>query len=309
VYEQILVPLDGSALAEVALPYAEELAAKLDSRITLLYVSESAEFEDEYRHMHKFYIQKLAENTKQNIERKWGKHLTKETKVNSEILFGRPAEGIIDYADEEKMGLIVMSTHGRTGISRWAIGSVAYKVVKAASRPVLLIRAKGARSDMREKDTLDKVLVPLDGSTKSEAVIPYIEELASKLKMEVTFVHAMPPDYGFTSEEQFRRLRTLRASSEDYIEKMVVQFKGKGIVTEAVFKESWLEPTAVAGEIIKLANEIQADIVAMSVRGHSEFSGLSPGEAGVQILGSVAEIMVHFGNTPLLLVKPSIIEE
>lgn len=298
-YEKILVPLDGSELAEVALPYAEELAGRLGSRITLLYVGESAE--DRY-HMHFFYMQRMAENAKKGAERKMKKIAQKEIKVNSEILVGHPAEQILKYANKEKISLIIMSTHGRTGIERWAIGSVAYKVVKAASQPVLLIRAKSARSDMREKDILDRVLVPVDGSKKSEAVIPYIEELASKLKIEVTFLQAMTPDYGITSEEQLRRLQNLRASATDYIQNMAAHFNHKGITARAVFRELVLDSTVVAGEIIKLGNEIHADIVAMSVQGRSELEE-NPGES-VTSLGSVAEKMVHSGNIPLLLVRP-----
>ena len=75
-----------------------------------------------------------------------------------------------------------MSTHGQSGIKRWAMGSVADKVVRATKRPVALIRAKGARTDLREKGILNKALVPLDGSKESEAVIPFIGELASRLK-------------------------------------------------------------------------------------------------------------------------------
>jgi nucleotide-binding universal stress UspA family protein len=301
-FERILVPLDGSELAEVALPYAEELAGRLGSRVNLLYVSESAGFEDEYRHMYEFYIQKVAENTKQNIERKWGKHLIKEIKVNSEILFGRPAQAIIDYADEEKMGLIVMSTHGRTGIGRWAIGSVAYKVVKAASQSVYLIRAKGMGSDMRQKDKLNKVLVPLDGSKSAEAVIPCVEELASKLKITVTLLQALAPDYGIISERQLKKFESSRASAKDYIGNMAARFKQKGIRTRAVLREVMLSPTEVAEEIMRCANAIQADLVAMSMQGRSA-SEERPSEY-VENLGSIAEKIVHLGNTPLLLVKP-----
>jgi nucleotide-binding universal stress UspA family protein len=300
-FEKILVPLDGSELAEVALPYAEELAGRLGSKVTLLYVSESTE--DQYRHMHQFYIQKMVENTKQGAERNLGKLVAKEIKVDSTVLVGHPAEEIVDYADKEKIGLIVLSTHGRTGIKRWAIGSVAYKVVKAASQPVAIIRAKGARPDMREKDILDKVLVPLDGSKASEAVIPYIEELASKLKIEVTFLRALTPDYLITSETQLRELESLRASARDYIENMATQFRQKGIAAKAEYREVMIDPTGAAGEIMKLADEIQADVVAMSTRGRSEFES-GPGERVLETLGSVAEKMVHAGNRPLLLVKP-----
>jgi len=159
-FERILVPLDGSELAEVALPYAEELAVRLGSRITLLYVSEPPD--DQY-HMHFFYMQRMAQSVGKGAETRTRQIAKKEIKANWEILMGYPAEQIVKYADAEKISLIVISTHGRTGIGRWAIGGVAYKVVKAASQPVLLIRATGACSDMREKDILDKVLVPLDG--------------------------------------------------------------------------------------------------------------------------------------------------
>jgi nucleotide-binding universal stress UspA family protein len=298
-YERILVPLDGSELAEVALPYAEELAARLGSNITLLNVSESAE--DQYRHMHQFYMQKMVENAKQGTERKLRKPVTKRIKVDSAVLVGHPAEGVVDYAHKEKIGLIVMSTHGRTGIRRWAIGSVAYKVVKAASQPIVIIRAKGVRPDMREKDILRKVLVALDGSKESEAVIPYVAELASRLKLKVTFLRVLTPEWLVTSETRLREIESLRASAQDYIENMAARFKRKGIAAKAEYREA-MPPKGAADEIMKLADAMKADMVAMSTRGRSEFEE-TPGE-WVLSLGSVAEEMVHTGNRPLLLVRP-----
>jgi nucleotide-binding universal stress UspA family protein len=302
-YEKILVPLDGSELSEVALPYARELAARLGSRLTLLYVSESAGFEDDFLHMHKFYIQKMAENIEQEIVKKRGNDPAKKINIDSKILTGKPAEEIISYADEEKMGMIIMSTHGRTGIGRWAIGSVADKVIKAASRPVYLIRARGATSDMREKDKLNKVLVPLDGSKKSEVVIPYVEELASKLKTEVILLQALAPDYGFTSERQLKQFESERAAAKSNIKKIAARLQQKGINTRAIFKEAVLNPTDIAQEINSVAADTQVDLVAMSTRGSSASSSKTAG-LYFKNLGSITEKMVHSGNTPLLLVKP-----
>lgn len=297
-YERILVPLDGSELAEVALPYAEELAGRLGSRITLLYVGESNE--DRYGHMQQFYLQKMVENTKQGALKKMDKLMTKEIEVDSTVLVGLPAEEIVDYADKEKMGLIVMSTHGRTGIRRWALGSTAYKVVKAPSPPVVIIRAKNARSDLRERDILDRALVPLDGSERSEAVFPYIEELAFKLKIEVTFLHVLAPDFLITSTAQAKQLESLRISAQDYIQNTAAQFRQKGINAKAEYREAMME--GAAGEIMKVADEIQADLVAMSTRGRSGFEERL-GE-WVLNLGNIAEKMVNVDNRPLLLVKP-----
>lgn len=299
-YERILVPLDGSKLAEVALAYAEEIAERSGSRVTLMYVSELAGGPSQ--RMNESYIQNLIVTTKQAAKKKQGSVAIQEFKLDSKILTGHPAEEIVDYAQKENIDLIVMSTHGKTGIKRWTIGSVADKVVKAASKPVMLIRAKGDRSDMREKDLLDKVLVPLDGSKGSEAVIPYIEELASKLKMEVTFLQALELSYYVTSETQLKQLDTLRASAQVYIESMAARFRQKGISAKAEVREISQGPTGTAEEIMKVANEIQADIVAMSTRGRGS-SEERPGER-VESLGSVAEKMVNSGNTPLFLVRP-----
>jgi nucleotide-binding universal stress UspA family protein len=105
-YERILVPLDGSELAQIALPYAEKLAGRLGSSITLLYVSSSTE--DRYQHMHQFYLQKMVEATNQAAERYIESPGAKAVKVEATILAGDPAEEIVDYADKEDFGLIIM---------------------------------------------------------------------------------------------------------------------------------------------------------------------------------------------------------
>ena len=147
-YERILVPLDGSQLAEVALPYAEELAGRLGSEVTLVYVRESTEDLD--HHMHQFYLERMVESTKLAAA-SYAKKPDKAVQVKSVVLVGNPAERIVEYADKEDTGLIALATHGRCGITRWALGSVANKVVRATRRPVALIRASGARADVRKK--------------------------------------------------------------------------------------------------------------------------------------------------------------
>jgi len=293
-YEKILVPLDGSELAEVALPYAEELAGRLGSEGTLLYVSESAE--GQYNRIPQFYMQETAKATKRGAERYLEKPEGKAIKVESATVVGNPAEEIVDYADKEDIGLIVMATHGRSGIRRWSLGSVADKVVRATKQPVALIRAKGARPDVREKGMLNKALVPLDGSKESEAVIPYIEELAFKLKGEVVLLHMLVlgpyPIYG---EGQLKEMESLRVSAKDYIEKVAGQLKQKGIAAKAEFRE--LMTSTEAEEIIKLADELYVDMVAMSTHGRSGVSRWA--------LGSCADKVLHAGNTPLLLVRVS----
>ena len=121
-YEKILVPLDGSELAEEALPYAEKLSARLGSEVMIIHVSEFVQGPSD--RIHQFYIQKIVDATRQGTEEcstRFGKG--SDIRVQSEILSGIPAEKIVEYAAKEGVGLVVIATHGRSGFSRWSLGS------------------------------------------------------------------------------------------------------------------------------------------------------------------------------------------
>jgi nucleotide-binding universal stress UspA family protein len=188
-FAKIIVPLDGSKLAEVALPYAEELAAKMGYDIVLLTILDT---QDENEN-HLRYVKKIEEITKCHAAKYIKNEKGKAIDVTTITRCGDPAEGIMEYALSRGFPLIVMASHGRSGIGRWTVGSVADKVVRSnCYQPVMLIRAKESRSDIREKRIMKKALVPLDGSNTSEKVIPYITQIATKLEMELTLLQVVP---------------------------------------------------------------------------------------------------------------------
>ena len=280
-YDKLIVPLDGSKLAEVALPYAEELAGKMDSEIVLLSVLESGEV-DEYK-KHQIYANKIIGVTKLHSKKYLDKSGKKMVKVAAATRVGNPAEGIMEYINKG-MGsnspkLIVMATHGRSGISRWAMGSVADKLVRATPRqPLMLIRAKGNRPDIREKRILKNALVPLDGSSESEVALHCIKGIASKLEMELTLLQVISHTHnGY-------------ANAEVYLQSVCNKLAEQGI--PATYK---VRVGVAAEEIIDLADELAIDLVAMSTRSGNSFSFWS--------LGSVAQKVLLAGNTPLMLVK------
>ena len=276
-YERIVIPLDGSKLAEAALPYAEELSGKMGSDIILLTVLESEDAQ-EYK-KHHAYTKKIAEATKYHAEKYLEDGGGKTIKAGGATRTGNPAEAIIEYASKGGSRLIVMASHGRSGINRWAVGSVADKVVRTTTRqPVMLIRAKESRSDIREKRILKKALVPLDGSRRSEAVIPYISEIASRLEMELTLLQIVP------------QTNHTYADAEAYLQSECSALEDEGITAE--YKVS---VGTTADEIIDLADELAFDLVAMSTHGTT---GIIP-----WTLGSVAQKVFLGGNTPLLLVR------
>jgi nucleotide-binding universal stress UspA family protein len=149
--KKILVPLDGSKLAECALPYAEELAEKLGSQVALVSVTKRGKGfwpdEDPSERSEERLVPvavctmeeeavKYLDNTAKGMERKG-------IKVVKEVICGKAAEEILIYADNRHSDLIVMSTHGRKGPGKWLRGSVGQKVFKGARIPIMLIRAPG----------------------------------------------------------------------------------------------------------------------------------------------------------------------
>jgi nucleotide-binding universal stress UspA family protein len=306
-YKRILVPLDTSKLAEISLPYAEELARHLGSEVILIHVRTLVDGPDKPEH--RAYLSKMAAATEQAMKKSPDLPRGEKVKVVSAIigapgLLTHPAEEIVDYAEKENISLIVMATHGRTGIRRWTLGDTANKVARAAKCPVLLIRAA---ADVPKSIHLEKILVPIDGSKQSEAVLPYIENLASKLKTRISLFnvvenafHIIPVYDGagyyggagivrvpYTEEE----VKPLKEAAEKYVQSVNERLMAEGI------KTSYEVRIGSAGEeIIKAEVEMHPDMVVMSTHGHSGF--------GRWEHGSVADKVLHAGNTPLLLVRP-----
>jgi nucleotide-binding universal stress UspA family protein len=144
-YKHILVPLDGSELAELAVTNAFGLAQLSQADITVLQVIHPAEDVIGAETGHPIYLDQQWENQrilalKYLIEVRQGMGADDRT-VHLAVEMGQPAETIIDYAHKHSVDLIVMATHGRSGLKRWVYGSVADKVLRGASLPVLLVRA------------------------------------------------------------------------------------------------------------------------------------------------------------------------
>lgn len=295
-YEKILVPLDGSELAEVALPYAGELAGRLGSEVTLIHVCESTE--EQYHNMHQIYIQKMTGVTKQLIKKYIEKSGAASITVKGELLNGHPAEQILDFAEKEGVDLIVIATQGRSGIQRWVLGSVADKVVNATKQPVLLIRAMGVHHHEFEEVKTNRIFLTLDGSKESEAVIPYIHELATRLKCEVILLRVVPPPSpvitipGETMQIPYTpaQVELWKVEAAAYLEKMADEFKNRHIKVSSEVRVG-----DSAQEIITAADEGKADVVAMSTHGRSGIRRWA--------LGSTADRVLRGGNTSLFLVR------
>jgi nucleotide-binding universal stress UspA family protein len=153
-YRRILVPLDGSKLAECALPHAEALAKGCDTeKVILVSVTERVQGYRAFEEPGQPMGQRLAPEAFGKQEKQAQKYLgriakameAKGIKVDTEVLLGNPTEEIIIYAKHSRCDLIVISSHGRSGISRWTHGSVADRVFRGSPVPVLMVRAPGCQ--------------------------------------------------------------------------------------------------------------------------------------------------------------------
>ena len=143
---KILVPLDGSRLAETALPYARELAQKFQAHLTLLRVLPALVIMPEFQgklSAESEIMLGLERDAKRYLARHAEQLRAANIPVKTVVLEGNPAaEMIIEVAGDEAIDLVVMSTHGYSDSKRWAYGSVANKVLQQAPCPIYLVRAK-----------------------------------------------------------------------------------------------------------------------------------------------------------------------
>jgi nucleotide-binding universal stress UspA family protein len=174
--ENILVPLDGSKVAEAALPYAQELAVKLGAGITLVRVKE---IDAPGQPIPELYLKAKAETLK--------------GRVNSVEMEGDPAEKIAEYADQEG-GLIVMTHHGQSGSRLKGLGSVADRVVRTTKCPVAVIKPV-TRPAAASNALLNRVVLALDGTVEDQINIPPFEDFAARVRPEVVLFQVLGTGY------------------------------------------------------------------------------------------------------------------
>ena len=301
-YRHMLVPLDGSELAEVVFPYAGEIAASLKlEQLTLLHVVPPEE--KNLIALHKGYIERAAEtvgNLCRDPQRiKGGVVCAEKVQFNGVLATGHPAEEILRYAEDKGVDIILMATHGRTGVQRWTMGSIADKVLRASKVPVWLIRAGLPQEIVNDHLPTRKILVPLDGSELAASVLPYAEAVARQSDaglIEVILLAVCDPTLPatyyvpapYTWDEQ---VKACRRKDEQYLAETEKRLRDSGL---NVRSEVLIGKPAET--IVEYVSEKRLSLIVMSTHGRS---GL-----GRWVFGSIAEKVLHGVTTPILLVRP-----
>lgn len=298
-YTRIVIPLDGSKTAEQVLPYARTLANKLKVPVEFIGVIDIAEFAVHISAEKARYFEKMIEQgERSSLEYLKGIANTfPGLTVNCAVEKGTAAEAIIDKAAADKGTLIAMATHGRSGINRWVLGSVAEKVLRAANNPLLLVRA-AEQATPGEEARLTSVIVPLDGSELAESVLPAVTELAKKLDLEIILFRAFNIPYGvYAGADGYyainfdQLIAEIKDEATSYLEQKTEELKRKGFEKISSLVKEGLS----ADEIISFGRQTPDNLIAMCTHGRSGMKRW--------VLGSVTETVVRHCGDPVLVIR------
>ncbi len=284
-YKKILVPLDGSAFSERALPLAETLAHALDARLILLRVVSGAASSGVDPTEAQAYLTALETGV-----------FRRGVACEIATPYGDAADGILMEAALQSADLIVMCTHGRSGLGRWIYGSVAEQVVNHSTTPVLLVRPTGEIPTLAAGPEPLAVLVPLDGSPFAEATLPHAEALARALDARLLLLRALEPPVVTTYEFVVTSmvvgsLEEQRQQAEAYLGRVAGKLRDDGLTVQTMAREGW-----PADAIVREAVESGAQLIVMATHGRSGVERL--------LLGNVALEVVRRSLLPVLLVRP-----
>ena len=304
-YSKILVPLDGSDVAECVLPYVEAIAtANHKVAVTFLYVVQpldtpmtSAEFKSQIESEAKSAAERYLNNTISKLKC--------SESAQGEVILGKVADSIVDYTTKNNIDLIIMATHGLSGVSRWVRGSVADKVLHESKVPIWLIRADTPQKAVYDKNKKITILVPLDGSELAEAVLDHVKELTKQFgtqSVDITLLRACElffPPYNYPpptslSWEEYLEYETHRCTEicQTYLAKIEEQLKTEGL---SVRSES---PAGNPAEvIIDYANKNALSLIVMSTHGRTGISRWA--------FGSIADKVLKGASSPILLIRPA----
>lgn len=287
-FAHLLVPLDGSGLAETTLPYVHALARAYGdgARVTLLHLIEREAPSSVHgaRHLTTVpeadaYLAELAAGFR-------AEGIAADTHVDTNER-GDTAGRIVDHAAEMGADLVVLSAHGRSGLGRWLFGSIAQKVLAVGVAPVLMVLPIAGNEP--RLPTLTHILLPLDGTADAEVALPLAEQLARATGATMHLVLVVPTVGSlsgamssiarFSPKVTAELLESAGSDAVVYLDGLAARLRAAGIAVEASIARD--DP---ATAILNLAKRVHADLIVMASHGRAGMGGAWAGSVSNKIL-------------------------
>jgi nucleotide-binding universal stress UspA family protein len=308
-YKRILVPLDGSKLAEQVLPYVRVMAKTFQVPIILLKAFDLIH-PPPTDPSHAVYMDRLFNYYRSDAEDYLGHAKSSLSGLGVPIYIAAPegdaAVRIIAEAEKEPGTLIAMATHGRSGIPRMVMGSVTNRVLHAATDPMLIVRAS-SEEDFAGQADLKTIIVPVDGSPLAEQVLLHAAHLAQILGLGVTLFRVTPPMEKYQGAMGVSRIDEASGFQFDTYEGLIKEADELALAyLDGLEKELYdlgvvsVTKRVVRGQvddaIVNLARQMSGNLVVMTTHGRSGI--------GRWVLGSVADGVVRRSGNPVFVIRP-----
>jgi len=282
-FEKMLVPLDGSKIAEQVFPYVISIAKAFSSEVVAVSVCEPDNSDS--GHACHLYINGQVDLLKDKLA------TATNVKVSSVILSGKAAEQILDYAENNDVNLILMASHGRSGFGPWSLGSTVDKVLHKVNRPLMIIRAKEKAKEPSAAELFKQILSPVDGTESCEVVLPYLTAMNQKMNSQVTLLQVLAEgkhvhtvggiDFVYFKDHD---MSSTKIKAQEYLQEKIQQLD-----IPARAKKSEIKYGDPAQEIIKYAKGNKTPFIALSTHGHTGIERWAYGSVTYKVLQTAAD--------------------
>ena len=293
-YDYILVPLDGSTLAECVLPHAKAMAKLNGAHVVLMRVLDRCQLSDEQDSVDPLDWQIRKAEAATYMEVVAERLADAGIELTIEILEGNAAESILEYADLHDVSLILLSSHGQSGLTGWNVSGVVQKVIQRARTSILMVRAYTPAALLSDDVHYQRILVPLDGSQRAESVLPSAIALARSPGTHLLITHVV-------REPEMPRRTPLSSEDRDLIERITDrnrQEADKYLAELKTHQDSNIETrvltsSSVTAALYELVEKEGIDLVMLAAHGFTADSRWP--------YGSTVISFIVYGTTPLFI--------
>jgi nucleotide-binding universal stress UspA family protein len=287
--------MDGSSLAECVLPHVFALASVFDARVTFIQVRSRPIQTGQLVDPLKWQMGKVeALNYLDGIANRFS---SAGVKADYELLDGQAADTIIEYAHDKGINLIILSSHGLSGLSAWNVSGVVQKITQRAKLPTMIVRAYQPHASKLGELDYQTILMPLDLSQRAECAIPIASRLTRYFRGSLIVAHVvkfpeMPRRTPMTAEDDDLSKNLTERNRQEavkYLEQIENRLRAKtvDVQTRLLLRDD------ISSTLHELVDQEKADLVVMSAHGYSG--------ARKWPYGNIVEKFITYGSTPLLI--------
>lgn len=296
----ILSPLDGSPVAESVLPYLLSLSKGLKASVVFAYVVAPDQLRAESPE-HRSSLDQLQQSAEAAIrdylEEKAGPFRNEGVTATTTVLYGGdgPADTLLEYEQQQVLDLVALATHGRSGLQRMFLGSVADRLVQRARTPLFLVRPGTEAAEAATP--MQSLVVPLDGSDLAANALPLVEDLAKALGLPVMLLRILPEGPPYSAGSQFYPYPADLLQYAELAALRDLKATGDGLRSRGVTVQWEVRFGDPGPAIIEYAARTPGAVTVIASHGRS-----GPGRWP---LGSVASKILRASTNPVVVVRPT----